>query len=166
MQKARGHPDYSGLPPLVGVWFQVLFHSPVRGSFHLSLTVLVRYRSLSSIQPYQMVLVDSNRISHVPPYSGYCQVLQLFRIQDYHPLWFNFPEDSAIIIKSTLQSYNPINAETNMVWAISRSLATTREITIVFSSSGYLDVSVHRVSFPCGISRLQRDGFPHSEIFD
>src|SRR5215468_12264196 len=30
---------------LVGVRFQVLFHSPHRGSFHLSLTVLVRYRS-------------------------------------------------------------------------------------------------------------------------
>src|SRR3990167_3542493 len=28
------------LPPLVGKWFQILFHSPHRGSFHLSLTVL------------------------------------------------------------------------------------------------------------------------------
>ena len=35
----------SGLRPLVSVWFQVLFHSPVRRSFHLSLTVLVHYRS-------------------------------------------------------------------------------------------------------------------------
>ena len=35
--------------PLVGDWFQVLFHSPHRGAFHLSLTVLVRYRSLGSI---------------------------------------------------------------------------------------------------------------------
>src|ERR1017187_1382987 len=34
---------------LVGVWFQVLFHSPRRGSFHLSLTVLVHYRSQLSI---------------------------------------------------------------------------------------------------------------------
>ena len=38
MQKARRYPV--GLRPLVGNWFQVLFHSPVRGSFHLSLTVL------------------------------------------------------------------------------------------------------------------------------
>ena len=30
---------------LVGGRFQDLFHSPVRGTFHLSLTVLVRYRS-------------------------------------------------------------------------------------------------------------------------
>ena len=34
---------------LVGNPFQVLFHSPHRGAFHLSLTVLVRYRSCTSI---------------------------------------------------------------------------------------------------------------------
>ena len=48
MQKARRHP-ISGLRPLVGVWFQDLFHSVIHGSFHLSLTVLVHYRSLRSI---------------------------------------------------------------------------------------------------------------------
>jgi hypothetical protein len=47
MQKARRHPY--GLRPLVSVWFQVLFHSVIHGSFHLSLTVLVHYRSLRSI---------------------------------------------------------------------------------------------------------------------
>ena len=45
MQKARCHPANAGLQPLVGARFQVLFHSPARGSSHLSLTVLVRYRS-------------------------------------------------------------------------------------------------------------------------
>ena len=35
----------AALPPTVGSRFQVLFHSPHRGSFHLSLTVLLRYRS-------------------------------------------------------------------------------------------------------------------------
>ncbi len=49
MQKARRHPSCKGLRPLVSAWFQGLFHSPVRGSFHLSLTVLVHYRSLRSI---------------------------------------------------------------------------------------------------------------------
>ena len=47
MQKARRHPK--GLRPLVSVWFQDLFHSFIQGSFHLSLTVLVHYRSLRSI---------------------------------------------------------------------------------------------------------------------
>ena len=47
MQKARRHS--CELRPLVGTWFQVLFHSSVRSAFHLSLTVLVHYRSLGSI---------------------------------------------------------------------------------------------------------------------
>ena len=33
-----------GLCLLVSIWFQLLFHSPYRGTFHLSLTVLVHYR--------------------------------------------------------------------------------------------------------------------------
>ena len=48
MQKARRHIQRM-LRPLEGDRFQVLFHSPHRGAFHLSLTVLVRYRSLGSI---------------------------------------------------------------------------------------------------------------------
>ena len=48
MQKARRH-IIAMLRPLVGRRVQGLFHSPARGSFHLSLTVLVRYRSLGSI---------------------------------------------------------------------------------------------------------------------
>ena len=48
MQKARRHPT-KGLRPLVGTWVQELFHSPARGAFHLSLTVLVHYRSLTSV---------------------------------------------------------------------------------------------------------------------
>ena len=39
MQKARRH-HTKWLRPLVGAWFQVLFHSPKRGAFHRSLTVL------------------------------------------------------------------------------------------------------------------------------
>ena len=48
-------------------------------------------------------------------------------------------------IYTTFQSYNPKVAETTLVWAISTSLAATTEITIVFSSYAYLDVSVQRV---------------------
>ena len=55
MQKARSHPLHDiaviqlGLLPLVSIRFQVLFHSPNRRPFHLSLTVLVLYRSRGSI---------------------------------------------------------------------------------------------------------------------
>ena len=48
MQKARRH-SKKMLRPLVGAWFQGLFHSSVRSAFHLSFTVLVHYRSLGSI---------------------------------------------------------------------------------------------------------------------
>ena len=41
-------PSVSPLRLFVGIRFQELFHSPRRGAFHLSLTVLVRYRSLRS----------------------------------------------------------------------------------------------------------------------
>ena len=48
MQKARRHPSW-GLRQLVSEQFQGLFHSSIRSAFHLSLTVLVHYRSLGSI---------------------------------------------------------------------------------------------------------------------
>ena len=63
----------------------------------------------------------------------------------------------------TLQSYNPNIAETTLVWAVPLSLATTHGITLVFSSSAYLDVSVQRVSPPCGVTYLQYAGLPHSD---
>ena len=44
-----------------------------------------------------------------------------------------------------MQSYNPHFAVTNWVWANPGSLATTSGITVVFSSYGYLDVSVPHV---------------------
>ena len=48
MQKARCH-STKELQPLVSERFQDLFHSAIRSTFHLSLTVLVHYRSLGSI---------------------------------------------------------------------------------------------------------------------
>ena len=112
-----------------------------------------------------MVPLDSDRISPVPPYSGYCSVNKTFRIQGFHLLWPTFPGNSTKFYLSIMQSYNPKFAVTNLVWALSRSLATTWEITIVFSSSAYLDVSVQRVRLPFGISILQIDGLPHSDIY-
>ena len=58
------------------------------------------------------------------------------------------------------RSYNPVIAETTTVWANPISLAATIGITFVFSSSGYLDVSVHRVYFSYEITCLQHAGCP------
>ena len=43
-----------------------------------------------------MVPVDSDRVSRAPPYSGYLKEFSIFRLQDFHLLWFNFPSDSTI----------------------------------------------------------------------
>ena len=50
------------------------------------------------------------------------------------------------------------------VWALPVSLAATSGITVVFSSSGYLDVSVHRVRSLHQGNAVACIGLPHSEI--
>ena len=111
-----------------------------------------------------MVPPVSDRISLVPPYSGYGYVSTQFRIHGFHVLRPNFPDGSSIKLKSTSPSYNPDHAVTRSVWANPRSLATTCGITVVFSSCGYLDVSVPRVRPMFMVIPLQGIGFPHSEI--
>ena len=56
------------------------------------------------------------------------------------------------------------------VWALSISLAATLKIEFSFSSSGYLDVSVHQVPsvhlwIQCTVTEVCSAGFPHSEIY-
>ena len=111
-----------------------------------------------------MVPPDSDRISLVPPYSGYSYVAPRFQIHGFHVLWPNFPECSSNKLQSILLSYNPGHAVTPPVWANPRSLATTCGITVVFSSCGYLDVSVPRVCPIIMVMTLPVTGFPHSEI--
>ena len=68
-----------------------------------------------------------------------------FRLQDYHLLRSRFPAQFCYDYAMICGSYNPGTAVTAPVWALPLSLATTRGITIVFSSSAYLDVSVQQV---------------------
>ena len=91
-----------------------------------------------------MVLVDSDRISHVPPYSGYWYFKQHF-VYEAITLYAKLSNLFHYTTLQMFQSYNPKIAETILVWAISTSLAATTEITIVFFSCAYLDVSVQRV---------------------
>ena len=163
MQKARRHPS-SGLRPLVSVRFQVLFHSLIQGTFHLSLTVLVRYRSHRSIQPYRMVPADSRKVSRAPRYSGYYQDLYRLTCTGLSPSMIVLSKTFQFFVQSMSQSYNPNVAVTTLVWASSVSLAATQEITFVFFSSGYLDVSVLRVRSSYEVLCLQHSGLPHSDI--
>ena len=92
-----------------------------------------------------MVPPASDRIPPVPPYSGSCYAPRHFRIRGCHALRRAFPDPSTNVSDTTSQSYNPADAVTPAVWALPRSLATTCGIIVIFSSSGYLDVSVPRV---------------------
>ncbi len=72
------------------------------------------------------------------------------------------PNSFNFVYASFCRSYNPGVAVTIPVWALTRSLATTCVITIVFSSSAYLDVSVQQV---CAFALyLQYSRLPHSDI--
>ena len=64
-----------------------------------------------------------------------------------------------------LWSYNPVIAETTTVWALPRSIATTKGITGLFS----FPPGTKMFQFPgfasrqIGMPRLHRGGLPHSE---
>ena len=56
-------------------------------------------------------------------------------IRGYHPLWRAFPDASGCLPSGH--------------WPGPRSLVTTNGVSVDVLSSGYLDISVHRVRFPC-----------------
>ena len=77
-------------------------------------------------------------------------------------------QNHSITLTESRPRSEPQHART-LVWALSLSLAATQEIEFSFSSSGYLDVSVHRVPFHTlwigvWIPGVCPGGFPHSEI--
>ena len=69
----------------------------------------------------------------------------LFHIRGSHPLWPAFPRRSAIHLRS-FASPQPRRINPS-VCPLPRSLATTGGISVDFSSSPYLDVSVQAVPF-------------------
>ena len=100
-------------------------------------------------------------------YSGYCHVNSPFAYGAFTLSGWLSQNHSARFIESIMQS-EPHGART-MVWALPRSLAATYGIDVSFSSSGYLDVSVHRVPLHTlwigvWIHEVFSCGFPHSEI--
>ena len=69
LQKARRH-TVKGAPTARGRAVSGAVSLPSRGAFHLSLTVLVRYRSRESVQPWRVVPPASRGVSRAPRYSG------------------------------------------------------------------------------------------------
>ena len=96
MQKARGRPE--GLPLLVDTRFQELFHSSVRGAFHLSLTVLVPIGlrvifSLGGRSPQIQTGFHVSRPTQVPSRRS-----SSFRLRGSNPLCHAFPDTSANLL--------------------------------------------------------------------
>ena len=90
-----------------------------------------------------MVPPVSHRVSRVQRYSGYSLIQIAFRLRDYHPLWSAFPYRSArLLYRCVSPQPRRINPS---VCPLPRSLATTSGISVDFSSSSYLDVSVQTV---------------------
>ena len=114
-----------------------------------------------------MVPAHSHKVSRVSWYSGSCCPYSPFAYGAFTLSGWSSQDHSATLGKSFMQS-EPRCARTS-VWALPISLAATFGIDLSFFSSGYLDVSVHRVppvylwiqytvheGFSCG--------FPHSDI--
>ena len=97
-----------------------------------------------------MVPPVSHRVSRVRRYSGTRLTGLGFRLRGSHPLWPAFPYRSANL---SCRCVGPQPRRINpSVCPLPRSLATTCGISVDFSSSPYLDVSVQAV--------------PHLRLFD
>ena len=144
MQKARRH-QINWLRPLVSVRFQELFHSssevlftfPSRYQFTIGLSVVFSLTGWSRLIHTKFLEFRATQDT--------CKIYNKYVYGTITLYGYAFQNDSTSYYISMSKSYNPNIAETILVWASPFSIASTGGITIVFFSSGYLDVSVHRV---------------------
>ncbi len=114
-----------------------------------------------------MVPASSHKVSRVSWYSGFCRGFPVFAYGAFTLSGWSSQDHSANLTAPFMQS-EPRHARM-AVWALPLSLAATCGITFVFFSSGYLDVSVHRVppvnlSIQLTVPEVRSGGFPHSDI--
>ena len=114
-----------------------------------------------------MVPAYSVKVPRVSTYSGYRHARSPFAYGAFTLSGWLSQNHSARLTRSIPRS-DPRGARPP-VWALPVSLAATSGIDVSFSSSGYLDVSVHRVPLHTlwigvWIHEVCSCGFPHSEI--
>ena len=130
MQKARCHSTRE-LQPLVSTRFQVLFHPGTPSPFHLSLTVLFPIGLLQCL-----ALADGAASFRGSPSSS--PLLRILNpqtkptITGLSPPAVSLPRLFMFVPLFDVESYNPDCAVTQLVWASTRSLATTDVITDCF----------------------------------
>ena len=114
-----------------------------------------------------MVPASSHKVPRVSWYSGSRHVNSSFAYGAF-TLSGRLSQNLSARINESIMRSEPHSARTP-VWALSISLAATLKIEFSFSSSGYLDVSVHRVPFHTlwigvWMTGVRPAGFPHSDI--
>ena len=112
--------------------------SPFRGAFHLSLTVLVHYRSLKffSLGGWSPQLPTGFHVSRGTQDTS--RSAAPCPLPDSHRLWCCFPTASGVVCVRLLTVLQPqTGPKHRLVWALPGSLATTTGISVDFFSSGY-----------------------------
>ena len=117
---------------------------PSRGSFHLSLTVLfaIGHQVVFSLGGWSHLLPTGFHVSGGTLVPTVLTCFSLTRL-----LLSSAGISIPILLNSSDHVRRPATPKIRRlsVWALPRSLAATRRIDLSFFSSGYLDVSVHRV---------------------
>ena len=173
LQKVRGS-AYKAVPQLVNTGFQVLFHSPPGVLF----TFPSQYYALSVTKEY---LALGGGPPDFPQGSTCLVVLRIplallrFRIRGFHPLWLAFPIPFFYPPSHLVRSITPDCTQSGLGsfhfarrYFGNRFFFLMKEL-VSFYSSGYLDVSVHRVPFHTlwigvWMTEVFSAGFPHSDI--
>ena len=109
LQKARRH-TRKGAPTACRQAVSGTVSLPSRGAFHLSLAVLVRYRSQESIQGWRVDPPDSHRVSRARRYSGADCRGDPIRVRGSNPVPPAFPGRSASVRlcnRTVSRSHNP-----------------------------------------------------------
>ena len=153
------------LRPSVSIRFQILFHSPRRGSFHLSLTVLVPYRSpaVFSLGAWSPPLPAGFLVSCGT--QGFSHAVG-DPVRGSHPLRPAFPDRSPITPSAAAEPFNPTSrrrwfglfgvrspllAESSLFLALLRCFSSRTYLSL----TGVIPCERNRVS-PFGHRRLSR----------
>ena len=161
------------LPQLVGIRFQVLFHSPpgVLFTFPSRYWYAIGRQRVFSLGGWSPQIPTGFLVSRrtwecrsgSAPHFAYRTITFFGKPFQTFRLYNAFVTSRA---RPQQHPATPAHVAMHPVWADPRSLAATSGISVDFFSSGYLDVSVHRVGFYClciqqqMVGRLIPPGFP------